>query len=172
MDDYRYELYTDLTTKKQQDKFPALYNNHLDLGKSALMDKKSYDQPDSIVYADRLPAEYKGKKGFIYFFKYKEKKDDLNWKLATVGLVPENPKEFEFEDSTSIGFSKFRSPLLVNLPRYNRYDFTAFTDTKVKDSDFLTDLLKKELKKMLYSRRKSAKNFYENEDERATDYSD
>ena len=42
---------------------------------------------------------YKGKKGYIYFFNYKMKKDDLNWKLAVVGLVPENPREFEFEDS-------------------------------------------------------------------------
>ncbi|MEQ1678092.1 MAG: hypothetical protein ABL876_15395, partial [Chitinophagaceae bacterium] len=166
MDEYRYELYTDLKGKKQLDKFPVQYNTHIDLGKSALLNSKSYGKPDTIVFAERLPTAYKGKTGFIYFFRYKEKKDDLNWKLATVGLVPENPKEFEYEDSTSQVLSKrFYSPLL-NMPRYNKFDFTSLTDTKIKEGDSLQDLLKKELKKMLYSRRKSAKQFYEDEKER------
>ncbi len=162
MDEYRHELYSDLKERKLLNKFPSLYNNHLDLGKSALLDSKSYGKPDSIIYAERLPAEYKGRKGFIYFFKYKEKKDDLTWKLATVGLVPENPKEFEFEDTAKVvvrGYD-FR---YEGRSRYDQYDFTGFTDTKIKEGDVLLVVLKKELKKMLYSRRKSAKEFYEEE---------
>jgi hypothetical protein len=163
MDEYRYELYSDLKLKKQLDKFPSLYNNHLDLGKSSLLASKTYGKPDSIIYADRLRTEYKGKKGFIYFFKYKEKKDDLNWKLATVGLVPENPKEFEFDDSASVKFAGINSSLLESFPEYKNYDFTGFADTKIKETDSLPELLKKELKKMLYSRRKSAKQFYQDD---------
>lgn len=170
LDDYRYELLATLKEKNKAEKFPGLFNNHLDLGRSALLRRMSYGKPDSMVYVDRLRTEYKAKKGFIYFFKYKEKKDDLNWKLATVGLVPENPKEFEFEKSAS--FSRNLSPLLRDLPIYNPYDFTSFSDTKIKEGEALPVLLKRELKKMLYSRRKSARDFYGEENDAATGASD
>ncbi len=173
LDEYRYEFYTDLKQLKMLNKFPALYNNHLDLGKSSLIESKSYGKPDSVVYVDRLKTEYKGKKGFIYFYKYKAKKDDLTWKLATVGLVPEDPKQFEFEDSTRFSIQGFDSPLFSSY-RYNRYSFTEFSETKLNDDEAVPDQLKKSLKKMLYSRRKSARNFYEEDSDRtaATDYVD
>lgn len=162
LDDYRYILYDDLRQLKKSDKFPSFYNNHLDLGKSALLNEKSYSRPDSLVYVDRLKATYKEKKGFIYFFKYKTKKDDLTWKLATVGLVPENPREFQFEDTVKLKFPRHMFELF-NLRKYNRYNFTGFTDVKVNTDGTLTSQLEKELKKLLYARRKSAKEFYEGE---------
>lgn len=162
LDDYRYILYDDLRQLKKSDKFPSFYNNHLDLGKSALLNEKSYGRPDSLVYLDRLKATYKEKKGFIYFFKYKTKKDDLTWKLATVGLVPENPGEFQFEDTVKLKFPRHMFELF-NLRKYNRYNFTGFTDVKVNTDGTLTSQLEKELKKLLYARRKSAKEFYEGE---------
>ena len=171
LDDYRYELYNDLKEMKMLNKFPALYNNHLDLGKSLLMDKKSYGKPDSVIYVDRLKAEYKGKKGYIYFYKYKAKKDDLTWKLATVGLTPEDPKQFEYEDSTGLTIQGFDSPLFSSY-KYNRYSFTNFSETKLSEEQPVANQLKKMLKKMLYSRRNSAKNFYEEEGDRTGDYID
>jgi uncharacterized protein YbaP (TraB family) len=164
MDDYRYELYNDLKTIKKQDRFPDRYNNHLDLGKSDLLGKKSYSKPDTLAYVDRLPATYKGKKGFIYFFKYKNKKDDANWKLATVGLVPEDPKKFEFDTDQPADFNAMLAAYLNVGNKYTSYDFTDFTDTKIKEDEPLADQLNKELKKKLYSRRKSAKEFYEDND--------
>jgi uncharacterized protein YbaP (TraB family) len=161
MDEYRYELYTDLKKRKRLNVFPASNNNHLDLGKSALLASDAYDKPDSIAYVDRLQTEYKGKKGFIYFFKYKAKKDDLTWKLATVGLVPTDPSLFEYEDSSKFQIPVSVSPLLSSYSfNYNKYDFTGLTETKIKDDEPLNKQLNKELKKMLYSRRKSAKEFY------------
>ncbi len=172
LEEYRYELYTRLKEMKRMNKFPALYNNHLDLGKSSLMDTKSYSKPDSVIYVDRLRTEYKGKKGFIYFYKYKAKKDDLTWKLATVGLVPEDPRQFEYEDSTMLTLRGFDSPLLSSYS-YNQYSFTNFTETKLKEDEGVSDQLRKMLKKMIYSRRKSAKNFYEEDNDRGdTDYVD
>lgn len=168
LDDYRYELYTDLKDLKKPGKFPALYNNHLDLGRSFLLGKKSSGKPDTLLYVDRLKAEFKGRKGFIYFYKYKIKKDDLSWKLATVGLIPEDATQFEFEDDSKTSFSGFDFPYL-NLPRYNRYDFTSFSDTRIKEDEPLADQLKKALKKILYSRRKSAKEFYEDDNDRSDD---
>ena len=174
LDDYRYDLYTDLREMKKLDKFPAKYNNHLDLGRSALLDKKSYGKPDSLVYIDRMKARFKDKNGFIYFYKYKNKKDDLSWKLAAVGLTPEDPKEFQFEDDSKFSFRGIDiSSLYTKSEKYNRYNFTEFTDTKLEEEEPLTKQLGKALKKLLYSRRKSAKEFYEEDNDRASarDYS-
>jgi hypothetical protein len=161
LEQYRYELYGDLKDIHMVSKFPAQFNNHLDLGRSKLMAEKTYGKPDSIVYLDRLPAEIKNKKGFVYFFKYKTKKDDMGWKLATVGLVPQDPKKFEFDGIEKPTVSDYYS----NLKKgdYYKFDFTGFTETKIKDEEPLADQLKKQLKKMLYSKRKSARDFYEKE---------
>lgn len=168
MDEYRYELYSDLKGMKKLDKFPAKYNNHLDLGKSNLLASKSYGKPDTLVYIDRLPAEFKKQKGYIYFFKYKNKKDDGNWKIATVGLVPEDPKQFEFIDEATRSIREYVSVTPgYSSRRFSRYDFTSFTDTRISEEEPLSEQLNKELKKKLYSRRKSAKEFYEdNENDR------
>jgi uncharacterized protein YbaP (TraB family) len=163
LDDYRYELYTDLKKMKKQERFPALYNNHLDLGRSSLLDKETYGKPDSIVYIDRMAAEYKNKKGFIYFYKYKTKKDDLAWKLATVGLISEDPKQFEIEDDRPC--CQFDLSWL-ELKQYGLYDFTEFTDTKIEEDEPIMKQLNKALKKLLYSRRNSAKKFYDEDGDR------
>lgn len=159
LDEYRYELYSYLKINKQLDKFPELYKNHLDLGKSALLGKITYNKPDSIVYLDRVKTTYSGKEGFIYFYQYKVKKDDVSWKLAKVGLLPLDSLQFEFEDTTS----SIR-PLYTSY-QYNKFDFTSFTDTKIKTEEPLLKQLNLEVKKMLYSRRNSGKDFYEKSDE-------
>ena len=148
------------------DKFPTMYNNHLDLGRSSLMNESSYDKPDTLVYIDRLPAEYKSKKGFIYFYKYKIKKEDLNWKLAMVGLTPEDPKQFEYEDSVKLGIPFNYS--LFSESDYNMYNFTALTDTKIEVEEPISKQLNKALKKALYSRRQSAREFYEEREQPMT----
>ena len=160
LDEYRYELYSDLKELKKEDKFPAQFNNHLDLGRSKLMKEKSGDKPDSLIYIDKLPAELKGKKGYVYFYKYKTKKDDMSWKLATVGLVPLNATSFEFENTGKPDTDDDYTPASFRLSDYYRYDFTSFSDTKIKDDEPLADQLKKTLKKLIYSKRKSAKEFY------------
>jgi hypothetical protein len=162
MDEYRYKLYTDLKEKGKPELFPTPFNNHIDLGRSALLDKKAYSKPDSIQFLDRLHTSFKNKKGFIYFFKYKTKKDDLVWKLASVGLVPADPGQFEFDEPATL-----TGPVsLYEVSGEKQYDFTRFSDTKLKVDEPVIEQLKKELKKMLYSRRKSAKEFYSNENDR------
>lgn len=162
LEEYRYKLYKDLKELNKSDKFPAQFNNHLDLGKSKLLEEKNYDKPDSVVYVDKLPAEIKGKKGFVYFFKYKNKKDDLTWKLATVGLVPTDPKQFEFENTSRPVYNEYY-PYNYRSGDYYKFDFTSFTETKIRDDEPLSKQLKEVLKKMLYSKRKSAREFYEKE---------
>ena len=159
LDEYRYELFRDLKDLKKMSIYPRQYHNHLDLAKSKILTERTYDKPDSLVFADKLPADVNGKKGFIYFFKYKTKKDDVTWKLASVGLVPEDPKQFEFEDISGKKGDRFFE--YNNYSNSSRYDFTAFSNARIKPDESLSEQLNRELKRMIYSKRKSAKEFYD-----------
>jgi len=159
LDDYRYELYRDLKDLKKMAIYPRQYHNHLDLAKSKIISERTYDKPDSLVFADKLQADVNGKKGFIYFFKYKTKKDDATWKLASVGLVPEDPKQFEFENISGKKGGRFFE--YDNYSGSSRYDFTSFSNTRIRADESLGVQLNKELKRMIYSKRKSAKEFYD-----------
>jgi len=157
-DNYRYELYSDLKEINKLEKFPGKYNNHLDLAKSKLLDSKLYDKPDSLVYLDRLPATIKSNKGFVYFFKYKKKKDDDIWNIASVGLVPEDPKQFEFDNDDKPDYTAYYDD--------DNTDFTELGDMKLKEDEPESDQLKTALKKLLYSTHSSAKGFYDKEEGR------
>src|SRR4029078_10031381 len=174
LDDFRFELFTDLRTLKMVDKFPAEYKNQQDLSKSKLFSSSYYNKPDSLVFIDSLPASLKNTKGFVFFYKYKTKKDDLSWKLATAGLLSTGNDPFNYDDDEDdedddddIGYTSIRSGW--NFSRDdNKIVFTEFTDEKIKEEVPLKEQMEKQLKKILYSKRKSAKMFY-NE---GTDYSD
>ena len=165
MDDYRYLLYKELKENGQLKKFPALYNNHLDLGKSKLISVFDYGRPDSIVYVDRLYAEYAGKKGYLYFFKYKNQKEDPSWKLASVGLVPEDPAAFEFESARIPAKLPFWMLRMSPEELVGKFNFTKFLDTKLTDEKPVGEQLSEAMRKLFYSRRKSARNFYEEDEQ-------
>ncbi len=155
-DEFRYSLYKDLSAIGMDAKFPNRYKNHVDLGRSKLLGFSYYEKPDSLVYIERREAVVKNRKGFIYFFKYKLKKDDAGWKLATVGLVPPEPNAIEFPiqeaDETSVAYRGYRD---------SGAGLTGFRDTRLNDEEPLAGQLEKELKRLLYSQRKSAKHFYD-----------
>jgi hypothetical protein len=153
MDDYRYLLYNDLEEMDQLKLFPAKYNNQPDLAMSKLIDSKRYSKPDSVVYLDKVSTVLHSTQGYVYFFKYKEKKDDPAWKLATVGLLSKNPKLFEVVGRAA-GKDESRD-------QSETYELTAFTDSKLTADEPVSLQVNKELKKLLYARRKSAKEFYD-----------
>ncbi|MGC4039194.1 MAG: TraB/GumN family protein [Chitinophagaceae bacterium] len=148
-DQYRYELFSDLKDIDKINEFPSQYNNHLDLARSKLLDLKTYDKPDSLVFIDSLPATVKQYKGMVYFFKYKQKKDDDVWKIASAGLVPEDPARFEFDDVNDESIY-----------------FNEMSDTKIKEDEPIAGQLQTALKKLLYLTHSSAKEFYDKEDSR------
>jgi len=111
-----------------------------------------YSKPDSIVYVDKLPVQYKERKGYVLFFKYKNKKDDNAWKLASVGMIPSDPKKFEFDAKKDKYWEEAE------------YDFTQMSTTKIDTDEPVKDQLQKALKKMEYSKRNSAAEFYKDED--------
>ncbi len=167
LDMYRYKLYTELQKINQEKLFPAIYRNHIDLGRSKLIAlSSSYNRPDSVHYVDRLPATIKDKKGFVYFFKYKVKKDDAGWKLATVGLVPEDPMLIDWKKST-VAKTRYAydNDYEYDYESYSYgkkgYDNTSFSQIKLKDDEPLADQLARQLKRFLYSFRKSARMFFD-----------
>ena len=164
LDDYRYELFTDLRVLKMQEKFPAEYKNQHDLSKSKLF-SSSYNKPDLLVFIDSLPASVKNRTGFIFFYKYKAKKDDLFWKLATVGLLSNDSNQFNYDDDgddgdddDDMGYTSIMSGF--NSRDNNKIVFTEFTEEKIKEDVPMKEQMEKQLKKILYSKRKSARMFY------------
>jgi uncharacterized protein YbaP (TraB family) len=165
LDEYRYELYEELDGLGKLQKFPAQFNTHQYLAKSKLLGQKLYGKPDSLVYISRLPATVKGKTGWVYFFKYKNKKDDATWKIATVGLVPQDASKFEW-DATKRNVIVNEYSILYETTSSSTayaYNFTGFSDTRIKEDQPVEAQLKKELKRMVYSRRNSARQFYSKE---------
>ncbi len=135
-DKYRSRLYTLLEKAGRLDQFPARYKNQLDIARSFLVADKNFNKLDSIVFIKKEPASIPGKKGVVYFFKYRVNKTD-DWKIGISGLQPENEK---------------------NIFTDNR--LTTMTDKKIKADELLEDQFKNQLKKQLFSFHKSGKNFY------------
>lgn len=172
LDDYRYRLYAGLRQLQKLSLFPAKHNNHIDLAKSRLLLSASYEKPDSVYYIDRLPAQIKDRKGYAYFFRYKQKKDDITWRIGVVGLLPENPAEFEWPDQKS----KVYQPRRYSYSYFGYddnsgdYNITGMGYAKLKDYEPVDKQLEKQLKKILYGLKKSGREFYsEYEDEEAED---
>lgn len=140
LDKYRSELYKDLKELKIVDKFPARYKTQLDITRSLLSDAlEDYRKLDTVVFVDKLPVTYKGKQGFVYFYKYKRMRDDASWQLASVGMQPEKPDEVDVEND----------------------DFTDHEDRKLEHDKPVKEQLEAALKEMIYAKRKSASDFYE-----------
>ena len=131
--EYRGKLFKLLENAKLLNKFPRQYKNQVDIAKSLLSSSKL----DSVVYLSHRPITFRNKKGNLYFFKYRVKKDDA-WKIGISGLQPENSNEPGSDTK------------LVKL-----------TDRKLREDEPLNDQLDKQLKRLLFSLSKSGRNFYQ-----------
>jgi len=164
LDDYRYELFTDLKKYKLLHRFPAENKKLQDLARSKLYSAAG-TKPDSLIYLDSLPLALKKSKGQLFFYKYKAKKDDAFWKLAAVSLLSTDGNIFNYnnEEEEENGYSS-----TAYAWDYASSSETSFTDEKIKEEDMLKEQMQKELKKIVYSKRKSAVMFYSE----GPDYSD
>jgi hypothetical protein len=148
-DQYQSLLYYKLEKAKHLDKFPAKYKTQVDIARSDLISGKNY-KLDSIVYLTKQRATYYDKKGLVYFFKYRIKKDD-DWKIGICGIQPEDSTKINGDDK-----------------------LTVMTDKKLKEDEPQNEQLEKQLKKILFSAHKSAVNFYDSDGDyryrRVSDY--
>ena len=90
-----------------------------------------------MVFISRQLITYNHKRGNIYFFKYRVKKED-DWKIGTGGLQPEN---------------------LKLTASNNKLSF--MTDKRLRADKPQNAQFQDQLKKILFSFHKSAKSFYE-----------
>jgi hypothetical protein len=136
-DNLRGKLFSALEEIKRLDKFPVKYKPQEDMARSYLMMDKSFDKVDSVVLMGKQKAAYKDKKGTVYFFKYRVKKDD-DWKIGISGLQPENETEVSSDDK-----------------------LCSMTDKKLKEDKPVDEQFQEQLKKLLFNFHPSARNFYE-----------
>lgn len=137
-DQYRSRLYVKLEKIKRLDKFPAKYKNQPDIAKSFLVTSKNYSKIDSVFFIKKQPSSYLDKKGVVYFFKYRVKKED-DWKMGISGLQPENEREI-FTDSR----------------------LTSMTEKKLKKDEPEDTQFMNQLKRKLFSLYPGGRNFFSN----------
>lgn len=135
---YRAKLYAELEDIKRLDRFPVKYNNQADVARSFLVDDKNFNKIDSIVFVKKEPVSLPGKKGVVYYYKYRVNKTD-DWKIGLSGPQAENEKEIYTDDR-----------------------LTTMTDKKLKADEPLDEQFRQQLKRKLFSYHKSGKNFYSN----------
>ncbi len=136
-DKYRGQLYTQLDKINRTDIFTAKYKTPLAIARSCLVEDKEDAKIDSIVFLSKQPASYDDKKGIVYFFKYRIKKED-DWKIGVSGLQPLNSKKISSDDKLA-----------------------SMTDKKINDDDPLNEQLQEQLKRVLFTFHKSAKNYFD-----------
>ena len=173
LDEYRYKVFTDLREMKMLSLFPEKYMTPAAMGLSCLYDRAGYsEKPDSIIFLDSLRSSVRGKDGWVWFYKYKSRKDDINWKIAVVGLLAPDPHVFIYTDEESLE----ENPIVYKGGTlYGRetpgFDMTEMTDTQLKAEEPVRPQLDRMLKKIQFLRHRSAKEFYEeNENGGRTDY--
>jgi hypothetical protein len=140
LDEYRVELYNDLQKLKKSKKFPAVDKRQLVFARilMAAYEDSRYNKADSIVFLDKLPVTYKSKKGWVYFYKYKESRDDSYWKMASVGMQPEKITEVDADND----------------------EFTTKDDRKLEAGKPVKEQLATFLKELLVRKRVSTRGFY------------
>jgi len=162
LDEYRFELYADLYRMNKLDKFPVPFTNRPELARSKLLFLYTYMRPDSLQLIDSLTATVQNKSGWVYFFRYKLKKDDAFWKLASAGFLPLAPDQLFFEDYGTGEDELDADQLQIRYLADNgiQSGFTQFTDTKIRNDEPIQAQLNRQLKKILITKRKSGQYFY------------
>lgn len=138
----RGRLYYRLEKIKRLDKFPAKYKNQVDIARSYLIADKQYKKMDSVMLIGKETASYDDKQGYVYFFKYRVKKDE-DWKIGLSGLQPKNLDETSSDD-----------------------EFSTMTDKKVDPEKPELEQFQDMLKRMLFAKHKSGKYFFDNNSSR------
>lgn len=135
-DEYRSSLLYNLEDIKRTDVFPAKYKKQVDVARSLLLADKNEEKFFAVELVDKRLVTLKDRKGYVYFFKYKLKKDD-DWKMGISGLQPADLKE-------------------VNSDK----ELVTMTDKKIKNDEPAIQQFEKKLKEMVFATRRSATQYF------------
>ncbi len=141
MDEYRAKLLSRLEDIKRPELFPEKYRNQDSVARALLLNDKSFDKFNDIALEGKQLVTLNEKKGYVYFYKYKVKRDD-DWHLGLSGIQPTNIKEV-----SSNGV------------------LTKMTEKKVKSDVPENEQFNDQLTKLILQQHKSAQNFFEEEND-------
>jgi hypothetical protein len=140
LDGYRVKLYLALEKMNKPQLFPPAWKTqeHITI---SLLNKEldDYRKPDSIVFLDKLPVTYRGKDGWVYFYKYRRMRDDTQWQLASVGMQPGNLDSIDARND----------------------EFTQNRNRKLRSDRPVSEQLQEYLKELLYAKRRGSEDFYD-----------
>ncbi|MBV9963516.1 MAG: TraB/GumN family protein, partial [Parafilimonas sp.] len=136
-DDYRSDLLQQLETIDRIDLFPSKYKKQDLIARSLLVGNSKKTEISEIKPEGKVIANVKGKKGYVYFFRYKIKKDD-DWQIGLSGLQPLNEKDVSAND------------MLVSM-----------TNKKISDDKPIADQFNEQLLRLILEQHKSAAHFFE-----------
>lgn len=137
---YRGRLLKSLEAIGQGQRFPYSFKSQENIARSLLLGNRADNEGVAVQWVDKKIIQFKERKGTIYFFKYKLNKDD-DWQIGLSGLQPVNPKS-------------------VNTDT----EFVRLTGKKIRPDTPIGDQFEEQLKKLLFSKRKSATSFYQDGD--------
>ncbi len=137
-DKYRSVLYKKLVAIGKENLYPEKFKSQELIAKALLLNDKNADKFQNCELAGKKLITLKGETGYVYFFRYKLSKDE-DWKIGVSGLQPANLKLVSTND-----------------------ELTKMTGKKITDSEPETNQFNNELKKLMFSVRRSAVYFFGN----------
>jgi uncharacterized protein YbaP (TraB family) len=136
-DKYRFQLYEALENVRLEKRFPEKLLVQQEMAKSALINSSTNKNLFALEFVGKRYLLYKQKNGWVYFFRYKAGKNDENWQMGISGLQPEDIKKVSSSD-----------------------DLVALTNKKIKKDRPEIEQFEEQLKRLLFSKHKSAASFY------------
>src|SRR5205085_863683 len=88
-DQYRASLWRDLEQIGVTKYFPLQYKKQEDIARSLLLEEREVEKFADIQLAGKRKVQVKNYSGYVYFFKYKLKKED-DWKIGISGIQPDS----------------------------------------------------------------------------------
>lgn len=137
-DNYRSDLFKGLYEINRIDIFPSKYKQQDLMARSLLTGDSEKTKFFDIKPEGKTLANVNGKKGYVYFFKYKLQKDD-DWEIALSGPQPENLNMVSTDNA-----------------------LTSLTNEKIIAGKPLAEQFSEQLSRLLLLQHKSARHFYEN----------
>lgn len=132
----RSRLYRNLFAIHKEDRFPGKYKDQESMARSLLVASRGSSDFTDIQLVDKRPAQFKERKGYVYYFKVKVNRDD-EWQIGLSGFQPLDSKDVS-TDSAFVLLSGKR--LRTDKPALEQFD--------------------QQWKRLLFSRRRSAAAFF------------
>lgn len=140
-DEYRAKLLKRLEEIKHTEFFPSKYKSQDSVARAVLLNNKNYDKYNNVNCEGRQYVSVNGKKGYVYFYKYKIKKDD-EWHIGLSGIQPVDTSDVSANDL-----------------------LTKMTEKKIKMGVPEAEQFNEQLTRLILEQHHSAQNFFDDDND-------